>query len=402
MKLVYWGKYIDTYLAETLQRYEEATRMPVQYIVVEGEFTRRKVAGAQAVKHPDQLKVLDKRKRQQQADRVLAAKQDAVHLFFSFWGDKRLFGVLLKALHRGRKVAVVFEPYASVPLGYWKDEARILSYFKILSRHIAYRFLWPLIKHAARGPLPCVLAVSPLAQEQLHKVGFPDEVIFPFGYFTERKNGIPLQRKQAEVFRALFSGSLIRRKGLDIAIAAVRRVNSPTVKVQLDIYGAGDIKKFLTHSEPGISYKGTYPQEQAQRVISAYDLMLVPSRHEGWGLVVNEALMHSVPVCASDRVGAKCLLETSGAGLTFRSGDVAHLAALLAHLAADRHALQVMAQNCNRVANLITPSAGADYLRAVFQFYFAASGSKPEAFWLNASPKNPLSDTLPHRWKSGG
>jgi len=401
VKLVYWGKYIDTYLAETLQRYEEATRMPVQYIVVEGEFTRRKVAGAQAVKHPDQLKVLDKRKRQQQADRVLAANQDAVHLFLSFWGDKRLFGVLLKALHRGRNVAVVFEPYASVPLGYWKDEARILSHFKILSRHIAYRFLWPLIKRAARGPLPCVLAVSPLAQEQLRKVGFPEEVIFPFGYFTERKNGIPVQRKQAEVLRALFSGTLIRRKGLDIAIAAVRRVNSPTVKVQLDIYGAGEVKKFLAHSEPGISYKGVYLQEQAQRVISAYDLMLVPSRHEGWGLVVNEALMQSVPVCASDRVGAKCLLETSGAGLTFRSGDAAHLAALLAHLAADRHALQVMAQNCNRIANLITPSAGAEYLREVIQFYFAASGRKPKAFWLNASPENPSPDMFSHRGKSG-
>ena len=69
---------------------------------------------------------------------------------------------------------------------------------------------------------------------------------------------------------------------LDIAIAAVKQVNSAAVKVLLDIYGAGDIKKYLTQDSPDIRYRGIYPQEQAQQIISGYDLLLVPSRHEGW------------------------------------------------------------------------------------------------------------------------
>lgn len=384
VRLVFWGKYIDTYMADTLQRYEECSGMPVKYVLVEEKFTRRNANGGQAIKRSSQMTILEQRTFNQQASRILEENHDAVHLFLSFWGDKRLFRVLLQALQRGKRVAVVYESSATVPLGYWKDEPRLLSHLKILGRRIAYRLLWPLIKFVSRGPLPGVLAVSPLAQEQLRKAGFPQEVIFPYGYFVEHSGVEPKQRTQADTLRILFSGSLIRRKGLDIAIAAVKQVNSAAVKVLLDIYGAGDIKKYLTQDSPDIRYRGIYPQEQAQQIISGYDLLLVPSRHEGWGLVVNEALMQGVPVLASDRVGAKCLLEASGAGMVFRSGDAAQLASLLAGLVADRHELRVMAAACSGFVECITPSIGADYLSQVLDFYFDASGQKPEAYWLNA------------------
>ena len=384
MRLVFWGKYIDTYLADTLQRYEECSETHVQYVLVEEKFTRRNANGGRAVKRSSQMTILEQRTFNQQASHVLEANHDAVHLFLSFWGDKRLFRVLLKALRRGQRVAVVYETSATVPLGYWKDEPRLLSLLKILGRHIAYRLLWPLIKFVSRGPLPCVLAVSPLAQEQLCKAGFPQAVIFPFGYFVERSGVEPTQQSQADTLRILFSGSLIRRKGLDIAIAAVRQVNSAGIRVQLDIYGPGDIDKFLPREIPGIRYRGTYPQQQAQQIIAGYDLLLVPSRHEGWGLVVNEALMQGVPVLASDRVGANCLLVASGAGQVFRSEDVAQLASLLAGLVADRHELRVMAAACSEFVERITPALGADYLSQVLDFYFDASGQKPEALWLNA------------------
>jgi glycosyltransferase involved in cell wall biosynthesis len=36
---------------------------------------------------------------------------------------------------------------------------------------------------------------------------------------------------------------------------------------------------------------------------AAADLFVLPSRHEPWGLVVNEAMNFSLPIIASDRVG---------------------------------------------------------------------------------------------------
>jgi glycosyltransferase involved in cell wall biosynthesis len=61
-------------------------------------------------------------------------------------------------------------------------------------------------------------------------------------------------------------------------------------------------------------------------------VLVLPSRHsETWGLVVNEALLHGVPVVASDRVGcAPDLVVADRTGAVFAAGDVEALARALA------------------------------------------------------------------------
>lgn len=383
MKVVFWGKYIDTYLSDTLGRYEALVGEPVRYILVEERFTRRAENTVDQNDPPTLNTILLEDSFFNQAHQILNENQDAVHIFLSFWGDKRLFRVLLKALWRRQQVAVVFEPYAAVPCGYWRDEGWLLSRLKVLGRKIAYRALWPLMHIFSRGKRPCILAVSPLAEEQLRRVGFKDEIIYPFGYFVERVEVEPVKKNQEEDLRVMFSGSLIKRKGLDIAISAVKLANTPSGRVQLDIYGPGEIEKYLPHEIPGIRYLGVYPQREAQGIIHSYDLLLVPSRHEGWGLVVNEALLQGVPVLASDRVGAGCLLENSGAGKIFRSGDPSQLSALLSDLTADRAKLHEMTDACVNLRDRITPSMGADYLKKVLDHHFNEVDTLPKAVWLD-------------------
>lgn len=385
MKVIFWGKYIDNYLIETLLRFGEIAGEPVHYVLVEEGFTRRNVTNRNLDDQSDKQTILAKHSFFDHANRILEENEDAIHIFLSFWGDKRLFRVLLGALRRGKQVAVIYEPYAAVPHGYWKDEGWLISHLKVWGRRVAYRALWPLIRLSSRGELPCVLAVSPQAEEQLRRVGFETDVIYPFGYFIERKAVEPAQKEKPDVLRVAFSGLLIKRKGLDVAIAAVREVNAAGVRVQLDIFGPGEITKFLVQEIPGIRYWGTYPQAEAQQVLSGYDLLLVPSRHEGWGLVVNEALLQGVPVLASDRVGAGCLLERSGSGRIFKSGDVAQLGKLLTDIAADRTLLKEMAAACAVAGKHITPSIGADYLKNVLDYHFNEAGSRPEAVWLTYS-----------------
>jgi len=382
VKIVYWGKYIDAYLLDTLNRFQERASEPIHYVLVEETFSRRQAAAQQLVDlSVNPLTRLPRHGFVEKSMGILEENQDATHIFLSFWGDKRLFGVLLRALWRRHKVAIIFEPYSTTPHGYWKDEGWLLSHLKVLGRRIAYRRLWPILRLASRDKMPCVLAVSPMAEEQLGRVGFPAEVIYPFGYCLERRDVEPAQKVDTEVLRILFSGSLIMRKGLDIAIAAVQQVNTPSVRVLLDIYGPGEIGTFLNHDLPGIRYKGVYPQGNGQRIISAYDLLLVPSRHEGWGVVVNEALMQAVPVVVSDRVGAKILLEHSGAGILFRNEDVAQLAGLLTDLAEHRDRIAKMKLQCTSVCDLITPQSGAEYLAQVLRYHFDQVGEKPDPLW---------------------
>jgi glycosyltransferase involved in cell wall biosynthesis len=59
------------------------------------------------------------------------------------------------------------------------------------------------------------------------------------------------------------------------------------------------------------------------------DLLLLPSRYDGWGAVVNEALMCGVPVVCSDNCGAAELLREPWRGATFKAGSAEDLRMVL-------------------------------------------------------------------------
>ncbi len=61
--------------------------------------------------------------------------------------------------------------------------------------------------------------------------------------------------------------------------------------------------------------------------LAGVDGLIVPGRHESFGLAAAEALAAGRPVIAADRGGAAELVRRSGGGLTFRAGSAEALAA---------------------------------------------------------------------------
>lgn len=59
------------------------------------------------------------------------------------------------------------------------------------------------------------------------------------------------------------------------------------------------------------------------------DLFVLPSRLDGWGAVVNEALMQGTPVICSDDCGSSVLLNKQNSGSVFKGGSVDSLATLI-------------------------------------------------------------------------
>ncbi len=117
--------------------------------------------------------------------------------------------------------------------------------------------------------------------------------------------------------------------------------------------------------------------------MAQYDLLILPSRHDGWGVVVNEALLQGVPVIASDRVGAKCLIESSGAGLIFKSENTEELTLKLKELIRQPSLFVEMCRKAESVGNDISPEIGARYLLDVFLYHFYDEGQRPSGLWTN-------------------
>jgi len=184
-----------------------------------------------------------------------------------------------------------------------------------------------------------ILAIGDLGAQWFQKCGFPKNKIYPFGYFVEKidLNKNDLNRYSEYVnnkFHFIFIGQLIECKGVDILLKALSELKEKNWF--LDIIGDGkerknvkNLSKILGLSKY-IKFHGVKKNVETRELLKTADLLILPSRYDGWGAVVNEALMCGVPVVCSDACGAAELINGSFRGEVFKTGSVSDLHRILA------------------------------------------------------------------------
>jgi glycosyltransferase involved in cell wall biosynthesis len=245
---------------------------------------------------------------------------------------------------------------------------------------------------AARGHVQGVLAIGRGVPEWVAARGFPAERVFPFTYFLRHDEAAGVSHVSGEAagsrFRFVFAGRLVELKRVDLLIEAVARI--PGGDVELEIIGTGPLEQELRalgeRRMPGrIRWRGRMPFEQVPREIGAADCLVLPSRIDGWGAVVSEALMQGTPAVCSSACGARVAVAASGVGGVFESGSLESLASLLGRQAArgrvtaeDRGALA-------RWAACLGSDAGAEYLLGILDHAEGRTG-RPSAPWARGGP----------------
>ena len=136
----------------------------------------------------------------------------------------------------------------------------------------------------------------------------------------------------------LFASKLQPRKGAADLLEAYRRLcDSDTAErlPYLILVGDGEQRSRLQNlcedaGLEGVRFAGFRNQTELPRFFALADVFVLPSRHEPWGLVVNEAMASGCPVIVTSEVGAAADLVSPGQdGFTFPAGDVAALTAIL-------------------------------------------------------------------------
>jgi glycosyltransferase involved in cell wall biosynthesis len=97
------------------------------------------------------------------------------------------------------------------------------------------------------------------------------------------------------------------------------------------------------------------------------DVFVLPSRHDGWGVVVNQALATGVPIITSDAVGAGLdYVENGINGIKVEAGDVDALYAAMQSLAQNPEIARAWGIKSRQIATELTPQAGAAKWAEVF------------------------------------
>ena len=172
------------------------------------------------------------------------------------------------------------------------------------------------------------------------RCGFPDAKIWPYGYFPEadptRPSSSPAFHDSPPV-RLMFLGTFIPRKGVDILLRALGDLKRrrPDLSWNVLLMGNGPEQtalETLAQTEgiaEAVTFSGSRPNDEAMGMVAQSDVFVLPSRFDGWGVVVNEALLRGVPVVCSDWCGAKDLLRAPWRGSIFPEGDALALSRAL-------------------------------------------------------------------------
>lgn len=135
----------------------------------------------------------------------------------------------------------------------------------------------------------------------------------------------------------LFCGKLIPQKDPLLIFQALQNL-SRTNSVHVVVAGNGPLAKAVEEAGRSLlggklHMLGFLNQGEIGRAYALADALVLPSRSETWGLVVNEAMQFGLPVVVSDAVGChEDLVPDSSTGRVFQAGDVEDLSAALASL----------------------------------------------------------------------
>jgi glycosyltransferase involved in cell wall biosynthesis len=106
----------------------------------------------------------------------------------------------------------------------------------------------------------------------------------------------------------LFSGSLIYRKGVDLLANAFIKLAEEFPSVTLTLMGEGvlrpKLEKRLARYVDRVQFIGFQPWETLPKFYQSADILCVPSRYDGWALVVPEGFASGLPVISTARTGA--------------------------------------------------------------------------------------------------
>jgi glycosyltransferase involved in cell wall biosynthesis len=168
---------------------------------------------------------------------------------------------------------------------------------------------------------------------------------------------------EPEALHLLFVGRFDRQKGLDILLEALASAQKLRPELKLHLIG-GAVRSGNTPAfPPGVDHVGWVPSDEVDQWYRSADALVVPSRWEGFGLVVAEAFRNGTPALVSDRGALPDLVEEGVTGhvFTLEGGDLRNRLLKL-----DKSSLRAMRPACRAIyeRRYSMPRLYAEILRA--------------------------------------
>jgi glycosyltransferase involved in cell wall biosynthesis len=142
-------------------------------------------------------------------------------------------------------------------------------------------------------------------------------------------------------------------------------------------------------TKDNVTVAGAATPEEVREAMARHDVLIVPSRFDGWNVVVNEAIYAGRGVIVTDEAVSHEMVDVSGAGIVVRARSARRLADAMQRLINDPSLARKWGNRAVQYAPLISPDSVGRYLfeslQAVMTKAPATYGTPP---WLQQRDAN--------------
>jgi glycosyltransferase involved in cell wall biosynthesis len=294
------------------------------------------------------------------------AQKDAIQVFSginSFELPAKAFKIAIK---NKLNIGIISEPFNWVG---WKGKLRFIKYY-------IFR-----LKYNKR--IDFILAIGNRGRWCYERTGFSKQNIFDWAYFTEKPKSNQRENISDDIPSFLFIGSIESRKNILTLVCTCLGITDQSF--YLNIIGTGplenELKKKINQSNK-IHYLEAEPNTQITHFIENAKVLVLPSIFDGWGAVVNEALMCGTPVISSDNCGASVLLDNKERGYVFSVKKNNLKEILINFLYQLPYSLEKKQNIKNWALQNISGEVAAKYFSQICEYIYMGPKHRPIAPWL--------------------
>ncbi len=182
-----------------------------------------------------------------------------------------------------------------------------------------------LFKKIFLSMVDCVIVPGNLHKRFIKNLNFNKKI------FVTKSVGIikPFAKKKfssrLKKIKIIYIGRISREKNLELLFKLIKSSSN----LSLSIYGKDEENLELnlkSNLKKKIKFKGSIFNKKIKFEIKKYDLLILPSKFEPWGLVIEEAIYNGIPVISSNKVGCnQDLISTLKVGYVFKNNSIESL-----------------------------------------------------------------------------
>ncbi|MDR2346348.1 MAG: glycosyltransferase [Planctomycetaceae bacterium] len=324
---------------------------------------------------------------------IITANANAIHIYLSFQPREKFFQLCIPQIIKTTDTKLVI----------FSERPRQYTFFMGLARELNYRL--NALKY--RSKVSAILALGNLGAAAFNRFGFNETKIFPMLYCVDQSITQPITqpalqpititqqtissrqiKSEQEPIRFIHLAGLQEhyRKGLDLifkAFSSLQNLNwtcdilgfDRTVQLSDQIRSMG--------LEQKIHFLGKCTNTEVFEYIQKNDILLLPSRHDGWGVAIAEAIFCGLGTIASDNVGSKDLIEGFQCGQILKAGDVRSLANSIKFCIENKFIVEQWKSNAIKHRHRLTSLIVADYMKQILEYVFINKfqGERPVPPW---------------------